>query len=126
IPSDMGPLTLPKYLERVPARFGNTKTIYYVPGEQSLGYQQGNLFKARGVPVFQADVMAEQFLEKYAHSDEHLNLRPMISGVVELMEFAPGAQWRNLEALYQELAIVARAVRFYPPEMPAMVVRQAD
>jgi len=124
--SDMGPLTLPKYLERIPARFGNTKTIYYVPGEQPLGQQQSNLFKARGVPIFQADVVAEQFLEKYANSDENLYLRPMISGAVELMEFAPGAQWRNLEARYQELEIVARAVRFYPPEMPAMVVRQAD
>lgn len=126
IPSDMGPLTMPKYLERVPSRFGNTKTIYYVPGEQLLGQQQSSLFRARGVPVLQADVMTELFLRKYAESDENLSLRQMASGVVELMEFATGGQWRNMEARYQKLGIVARAVHFHPPEMPAMVVRQAD
>jgi molecular chaperone HtpG len=126
VPSDMGPLTLPKYLERTPERLGGIKTIYYVPGEHPLGQQQSNLFRARGVPIFHADVVDEQFLKKYAERGESLSLRQMASGVVELMEFAEGAQWRALEARYQELGIVARSVRFHPPEMPAMAVRQAD
>src|SRR5207248_1029701 len=117
IPSDLGPLTLPRYLERVPMRLGKLKTIYYIPGEQLLGLQQGSLFRARGVPIFQADVVAAQFLKKYAERHENLSLRQMVSGVVELMDYAEGAQWRNLEAQYQNLGIVARAVRFYPPEM---------
>lgn len=126
IPSDMGPLTLPKYLERVPERLGGIKTIYYVPGEQPLGQQQGIVFRARGVPVFQADLVDEQFLKKYAERSQNVGLRQMASGVVELVEYAEGARWRALEARYQELGIVARGVRFYPPEMPALVVRQAD
>lgn len=126
IPSDMGPLTLPKYLERVPERLGGIKTIYYVPGEQPLGQQQSTIFRARGVPVFQADLVDEQFLKKYAERGESLGLRQMVSGVIELVEFAEGAQWRALEARYQDLGIVARGVRFYPPEMPALAVRQAD
>src|SRR5260370_13152274 len=100
IPSDMGPLILPKYLERLPARLGNLKTIYYVPGEQPLGQQQSSLFKAQGVPIFQADIIAEQFLEKYAEHSENVSLRQMVSGVIELMEFAEGARWRKLEARY--------------------------
>lgn len=126
IPSDMGPLTVPKYLERVPERLGGIKTIYYVPEEQPLGQQQGIIFRARGVPVFHADLVDEQFLEKYAERSENVGLRQMASGVVELVEYAEGAKWRALEARYQELGIVARGVRFYPPEMPALVVRQAD
>lgn len=126
IPSDMGPLTLPRYLERVPERLGGIKTIYYVPGEQPLGQQQSTIFRARGVPVFQADLVDEQFLKKYAERGESLVLRQMVSGVVELVEFAEGTQWRALEARYQDLGIVARGVRFYPPEMPALAVRQAD
>ena len=126
IPSDMGPLTLPKYLERVPERLGGIKTIYYVPGEQPLGQQQSTIFRARGVPVFQADLVDEQFLKKYAEKSTNLSLRQMVSGVVELVEYAEGAQWRALEARYQDLGIVARGVSFYPPEMPALAVRQAD
>ena len=126
IPTDMGPLTMPKYLERVPARLGSIKTIYYVPGEQPLGRQQSSLFKAQGVPICQADIVAEEFLRKYAARTENVNLRQMVSGVVELMEFAEEAHWRALEARYQELGIVAKAVKFHPPEMPAMVVRQTD
>lgn len=126
IPSDAGQLTVPKYLERVPARLGGIKTIYYVPGDQPLGQQQSSLFKARGVPVFQADMVFEQFLKKYVERGENLGLRQMVSGVIELMEYAEGPKWRALEARYQNLGIVAKAVRFYPPEMPAMAVRQAD
>jgi len=126
IPSDMGPLTLPKYLERVPERLGGIKTIYYVPGEQPLGQQQSTIFRARGVPVFQADLVDEQFLKKYAEKSANLGLRQMVSGVVELVEYAEGAQWRALEARYQDLGIIARGVHFYPPEMPALAVRQAD
>jgi molecular chaperone HtpG len=126
IPSDLGPLTVPKYLERVPARLGNIKTIYYVPGEQPIGQQQSSLFKARGVPIYQADIAFEQFLRKYADRSQDVGLRQMVSGVVELMEFVEGPRWRALEGRYQDLDIVAKAVRFHPPEMPAMAVRQAD
>lgn len=126
IPSDMGPLTVPKYLERTPARLGNIKTIYYVPGEQPLGQQQSSLFKARGVPIYQADIAFEQFLKKYAGHAENVGLRQMVSGVVELMEFVQGPRWRAMEGRYQDLGIAAKAVRFHPPEMPAMAVRQAD
>ncbi len=126
VPSDMGQLTVPKYLERAPARLGSIKTIYYVPGEQLLGQQQSSLFKARGVPIYQADQAFERFLRKYAERTENVALRQMVSGVVELMEFAQGPRWRALEARYQNLGIVAKAVRFHPPEMPAMAVRQAD
>lgn len=126
IPSDAGQLTVPKYLERAPARLGGIKTIFYVPGDQPLGQQQSNLFKARGVPVFQADMVFEQFLKKYAERGENIGLRQMVSGVIELMEFAEGPKWRALEGRYQNLGIVAKAVRFHPPEMPAMAVRQAD
>ncbi len=126
IRSDMGQLTLPRYLERVPARLGNLKTIYYVPGEQAMGHQQSSLFKARGVPIFQADMVAEAFLSKYAERTENVNLRQMLSGVVELMDYAEGEQWKRLEGYYQELNIVARAVKFHPPEMAAMAVRRSD
>jgi len=126
ISSDMGQLTVPQYLERVPARLGNIKTIYYVPSDKLLGQQQSSLFKARGVPVYQADLAFEQFLKKYVERGENISLRQMVSGVVELMEFAQGPRWRVLEACYQNLGIVAKAVQFYPPEMAAMVVRQAD
>ena len=126
VPSDAGLLTVPQYLERVPARLGNIKTIYYVPGEQPSGQQQSTLFKARGVPIFQADIAFEQFLKKYADRGENIGLRQMVSGVIELMEYAEGPRWRALEARYQDLGIVAKAVRFYPPEVAAMAVRQAD
>lgn len=126
IPSDAGQLTVPKYLERVSARLDNIKTLYYVPGDQPLGQQQTSLFKARGVPIFQADMVFEQFLKKYANRVENIGLRQMVSGVIELMEYAEGPKWRALEARYQNLGIVAKAVHFYPPEMAAMAVRQAD
>lgn len=124
--TDMGPMVLPRYLERVPERLGKFKTIYYIPGEQPLGQQQSTIFRARGVPVIQADLVEEEFLRKYARQVENVGLRQMASGVVELMTFAEGPRWRALEARFQDLGIVARAVSFYPPEMPAMVVRQAD
>lgn len=126
IPSDAGQLTVPGYLERVPERLGNIKTIYYVPSDQLLGQQQSSVFKARGVPVFQADLVFEQFLKKYAERAENVGLRPMVSGVIELMEPAEGPEWRALEARYQNLGIIAKAVRFHPPEMSALAVRQAD
>jgi molecular chaperone HtpG len=124
--TDMGPMVLPRYLERVPERLGGIRTIYYVPGEQPLGQQQSAIFRARGVPVIQADLVEEQFLRKYAERVDNVGLRQMASGVVELMTFAEAPRWRALEARYEDLGIVARAVSFYPPEMPAMVVRQAD
>lgn len=124
--TEMGSMVLPKYLERVPERLGKIKTLYYIPGEQPLGQQQSTIFRARGVPVIQADMVEEQFLRKYAERVENVGLRQMASGVVELMTFAEGAHWRALEARFEDLGIVARAVSFYPPEMPAIVVRQAD
>jgi len=125
-PSDTEPLTLPKYLERVPARLGGLKTIYYVPAKQLMAQQQSSLFKARGVPILQADPIAEQFLKKYAERTENVHLRSMDSGVVELMEYADDARWRALEEHYQDLGIAAKGARFSPSDMPAMAVRQAD
>lgn len=124
--TDMGPMVLPAYLQRVPERLGGMRTIYYIPGEQPLGQQQSVIFRARGVPVIQADLVEEQFLRRYAERVENVGVRQMASGVVELMTFAENPRWRALEARYEDLGIVARAVSFYPPEMPAMVVRQAD
>lgn len=126
IPSDAGPLTLPQYLEHIPARLGNLKTIYYVQARQLMGQQQSGLFKARGVPILQADAITENFLKKYVERSENLSLRPMASGVVELMEFVGERRWRKLETSYQDQGIIAKAVRFYPPELPAMAVRQSD
>lgn len=125
-PSDTEPLTLPKYLERVPARLGGLKTIYYVPAKQLMGQQQSSLFKARGVPVLQVDPIAEQFLKKYAQSTENIHVRSIDSGVVELMEYADDIRWHALEAHYQNLGISAKGARFSPPDMPAMAVRRAD
>jgi molecular chaperone HtpG len=124
--SDIGPLTLPKYLERVPNRAGNTKTIYYIPSELPLGQQQSVLFQVRGIPIIRADNFTERFLEKYVKHNKNVNLRQIASGVVELMEPAQEAQWRTLEAHYQQIGIIAKAVRFHPPEIPAIAVRQAD
>lgn len=124
LPTDMGSLTLPQYLQRVRPRLGDLKTIYYIPGEQPLGQQQSSLFKAQGVPIIQADMAAEQFLQKYGERTPGVLLRQMSSGVVELMEFAEGGIWRDLEARCQDLGIVAKAVKFSPSEMPGMAVRQ--
>ncbi|MEO0248109.1 MAG: ATP-binding protein [candidate division WOR-3 bacterium] len=124
--TDMGPMVLSAYLQRVPERLGGMKTIYYIPGEQPLGQQQSVIFRARGVPVIQADLVEEQFLRKYAERVENVGVQQMASGVVGLMTPAEGLRWRALEARYNDLGIVARAFSFYPPEMPAMVVRQAD
>src|SRR5262249_37582883 len=88
IPSDMGSITVSRYFERVPERLGGIKTIYYVPGEQPLGQHQSTIFRAQGVPIFQADLVDEQFLKKYVERSENLSLRQMVSGVVELMEYA--------------------------------------
>jgi molecular chaperone HtpG len=126
IGSDMGQLTVPKYLQRSPERLGGIKTIYYVPGQQVPGQQQSTVFRARGVPIFCADVVDEQFLKKYAERDNSLNLRQMVSGVVEMMDFVEGDQWRTVEARYQQMGITARGVRFHPPEMPALAVRRSD
>lgn len=124
LPTDMGSLTLPKYLQRVRPRLGNLKTIYYIPGEQPLGQQQSSLFKAQGVPIVQADMAAEQFLKKYEERTQGVLLRQMSSGIVELMELAEGGRWRDLEARCQDMGIVAKAVKFDPPEMPGMAVLQ--
>jgi len=124
--SDMGPITMSKYLQRIPPRPGNLKTIYYIPGEQPLGQQQSSLFKAQGIPIIQADMAAVQFLKKYAHRVENVDLRELAFGVIDLMEPAEDAYWRTLEARYQELGIVAKAVKFEPMEMPGMAVRQSD
>ncbi len=126
IRSDSGALVLPRYLERVPQRLGGMKTIYYVSTDQPLGQQQSSVFRAQGVPVFRVDMVDEQFLKKYAERSDNVTLRQMVSGIVELMESAEGQQWRSLEAHYHALGIVARAVRFHPPDVAAMVVKQAE
>lgn len=126
INSDMGQLTVPRYLQRAPKRLGGVKTIYYVPGQQTPGQQQRSVFRARGVPIFCADVVDEQFLKKYVERNGNLSLRQMVSGVVELMEFVEGNTWRSLESRYEQMGIHARGVRFHPPEMPALAVRQTD
>lgn len=126
IASDMGQLTIPRYLQRVPKRLGGIKTIYYVPGQQAPGQQQRNVFRARGVPIFSADVVDEQFLKKYVERHKDLNLRQMVSGVVELMDFVEGNAWRALESRYEQMGIHARGVRFHPPDMPALAVRQTE
>lgn len=126
IASDMGTLTIPKYLQRAPKRLGGMKTIYYVPGTQTAGQQQSSVFRARGVPIFRTDVVDEQFLKKYVAQKDNVNLRQMVSGVVELMDFVEGEQWRTLEKRYEAMSITARGVRFHPPEMPALAVRNSD
>lgn len=126
ISSDMGPLTIPRYLQRTPERLGGLKTIYFVPGSNAPGQQQSNIFRARGVPIYRADVVDEQFLKKYAERDKNINLRQMVSGVIELMDFVEGDQWRGLESRYEALGINARGVRFHPPDMPALAVRRSD
>lgn len=124
--SDMGQLTLPRYLQRVPKRLGGIKTIYYVSGQQMPGQQQSTIFRARGVPILRTDVVDEQFLKKYVARDPNVNLRQMVSGVIELMDFVEGDRWRSLEARYQAMGIHARGVTFHPPDMPALAVRQSE
>jgi molecular chaperone HtpG len=126
ISSDMGNLTLPRYLQRTPERLGGIKTIYYIPGQQMPAQQQSSLFRARGVPIFRADVVDEQFLKKYVERQHNVNLRQVVSGVVEMMNFAEGDQWRTLETRYKQMGIPARGVRFHPPDMPALAVRRSD
>jgi molecular chaperone HtpG len=126
LPTDMGPLTMPKYLLRIPPLVENVKNVYYIPGEQPLGQQQGSLFKAQGIPIVRADMAVEQFLKKYAVMVDCVSLRELQSGVVDLMDPVEGAIWRGLEARYQELGIVAKAVCFEPPEMVGMAVRQEE
>jgi molecular chaperone HtpG len=124
--TDRGPMVLPKYLAQVPERIGSNKTIFYVPEEQPLGQQQSILFRAMGIPIIQADLVEREFLKKYADEVQNVGLRQVASGLVELMKVAEGNRWRALEARFQDLGIVASAVSFYPPEIPAMAVRQAD
>ena len=126
IASDMGQLTIPRYLQRVPRRLGGLRTIYYVPGQQSVGQQQSSIFRARGVPILRTDTVDEQFLKKYVERDRGVNLRQMVSGVIELMEFVEGDTWRKLEARYEQMGIHARGVRFHPPDMPALAVRNPE
>jgi molecular chaperone HtpG len=124
--TDMGNLTMPKYLQRIPPRLGEIKTIYYLPNEQPFGQQQSCLFKSQGLPIIQADIVVEAFLKKYARENKSLALRQLASGVIDLMDFAEESCWRKIESRYQELGIEAKAVRFDPPEILGMAVFRED
>jgi molecular chaperone HtpG len=124
--SDMGKLTLPDYLERVPAKLGNFKTIYYLPEKQKSGQQQSSLFRAQGIPIYIANAAVEQFLQRYAEQNDDVTLRQMVSGVIELMEIVSSPEWHFLEERFAEIDILARAVKFYPTSTPAMAVRQPE
>jgi HSP90 family molecular chaperone len=124
--SDIGAITLPKYLSLVPERFGAYRTIYYVSGESVLGPHHAALFQAAGIPILRADVVTEHFLRKYADRTPGTGLRQVASGVVELVEPASDPAWHAFERHYAELGITARAVRYRPSELAAIAVQEAD
>jgi molecular chaperone HtpG len=124
--SDAGRMVLPAYLERAPARLGGMRTIVYMPGDHPVSSHQSSLFKAQGIPILQADVVEEQFLRKYVAQADNLNLRPLHSGIIDVLEADRESRWQGIVAWYQELGIVASAVKFAPTEMMAVAVRQDD
>jgi molecular chaperone HtpG len=124
--TDIGELTVPKYLERIKPAASGMKYIYYVPEGQTPGQQHLAMFKARAIPVIHADYVSGQFIRKYADDADHVIAREVSSGIRDLMEPVYDSEWLPLVRHFEAIGVEAVAARFRPAELIAIVMRKAD
>ncbi|GAA5530611.1 ATP-binding protein [Herpetosiphon gulosus] len=124
--SDIGPITLTRYLERIPVRGADERTIFYVLNDLPPSAQQRAIVGARGVPVLHINSIEEKFLKKYCSLRHGVSFQPLTAGIAELIEAETDQQWRKLEQHCEQLGMQVYAVRFEPSHLTALAMRSSD
>lgn len=124
--SDLGPITLTRYLERIPVRGAGERTIFYVLNDLPPSAQQRAIVGARGVPVLHVNLIEEKFLKKYCAARHGISFQPLTAGIAELLEVETDPQWRNFEHHCEQLGMHVYAMRFEPSNLAALAMRASD
>jgi molecular chaperone HtpG len=133
--SDQGPITLPDYLETATAEDDGARLVHFI-SEQDSANQYFLLAGARGIRVLDCtEMFAERFLERYAETwPERVRLRRIdMAGaetIFESLEPDEARRFAELEAAYDRILpdrrYTARASRFYPDVLPAVLTETRD
>lgn len=133
--SDQGPITVADYLGSAATNGSSAHIAYYITERSSLN-QYLLLSKAKGIRVFTCDEpLAEQFLKRYAKTwPDRLQLKRLdAAGAETIFEAVPAdeaAKFADLEQAYALIftdhSVVAKADRFQPAELPAVLTESRD
>lgn len=133
--TDKGPMTVADYLETAERRSDGAGLVHYITEEESAN-QYLLLAGARGVRVFNCtEAFAERFLKKYAETwPEKVRLSRLdqagAESLFEPLGAAEAERFAHLEAAYAGLfadrRISARASRFQPVALPAVLTETKD
>ena len=133
--TDKGPMTVADYLASAERRTDGAGLVHYITEEESAN-QYLLLAGARGVRVFNCtEAFAERFLKKYAETwPERLKLSRLdqagAESLFEPLTAAEAERFAHLEAAYAGLfadrRVSARASRFQPVALPAVLTETKD
>ena len=125
LPSDLGFITVPKYLERSAQRSGSNEVLYI--SEASSVSQYYMLCESQGFHVFDAtDIFAEEFLQRYAELwPDKISLNRLDVPSSEQI-FSPASEqeidsFSRLDVAFRRFPVIPRLSRFQPKEIPALL-----
>lgn len=126
IPSNLGPTTMPHYLEKA-ENSGSRRIVHYVaePGSSS---QYFTLCEARGINAFDAtEIFVEEFLERYRDTwPDRIELdRIDLEGsetVFQSVSEKTAQEYESIRTDFQKIpGVTARLAHFLPREIPALL-----
>jgi molecular chaperone HtpG len=133
--SDSGPMTVREYLTSAASLGDGRRMVHYI-AERGATAQFFLLCRSKGLRVFDTgEPFAEQFLERYAREWPErvsLNRIDVASSTVifEKVGEDEAPRYRALEAAYgsifPDLRCIARAARFKPVDLPAVLTASSD
>lgn len=127
--SDLGPITIPAYLQHAPRRTDGVPQAFYIQ-EHGTATQFYMLCQARNLHVLNcSDPFAERFLQRYAETwpkKVHLTRLDLATAETIFEPLSDNAERRRFDALpaaylqiFPDLSCIARVERFKPTEVPA-------